>query len=251
MTPLSVVIITFNEEKNIDRCITSVKDIADEIVVVDSFSTDKTPEICKKHKVKFIQHKFDGYTEQKNLANAKAKFPLVFSLDADEAPDETLKNEITHLKENPDAQGYSMNRLTNYCGKWIRHSGWYPDKKLRLWDIRHGEWSGSYIHEKVSMRDGAVIRHLKGNILHYSYYTISDHIKQVDKFTEIGATAAYTKGKRVNIVSILVSPAWKFFRDYFIRMGFLDGYYGFVISMISAHATFLKYAKIKELQKKP
>jgi len=250
MIPLSVVIITFNEEKNIGRCIASVKDIADEIVVVDSFSTDKTEKICKEHKVKFIQHKFEGHIEQKNWAITNATYPHILSLDADEALDAQLLNEIQKVKENWNVDGYTFNRLTNYCGKWIRHSGWYPDKKLRLWDSRKGKWGGVNPHDRYILNEGAQVQHIKGNILHYSYYTISDHIQQVDKFTEIGAAAAYNNGRRVNIVSILLTPVWKFIRDYFIRLGFLDGYYGFVIASISAHATFLKYAKIKELQKK-
>src|ERR1041385_5289202 len=129
---LSVVIITYNEEKNIVRCLDSIREIADDIVVVDSFSTDKTEMICKEKGVRFIQHKFEGHIEQKNWAITQAKFPFVLSLDADEAPDEELKKEILKVKADANYDGYKMNRLTNYCGKWIRHCGWYPDTKLRI-----------------------------------------------------------------------------------------------------------------------
>ena len=134
MTKLSVVIITFNEEKNIARCLASIENIADDIVVVDSFSTDKTEQICLKFKVRFIQHKFEGHIQQKNWALQHAKYPHVLSLDADEALDEKLKSQIESIKGNWIADGYTMNRLTNYCGQWIKHCGWYPDKKLNNYD---------------------------------------------------------------------------------------------------------------------
>src|ERR1035437_7666308 len=142
MPQISVVIITFNEEKNIERCILSVQDLADDIVVVDSFSTDRTEEICKSHGVRFIQNHFNGHIEQKNFAISKAHFPYILSLDADEQLSEELKKSIQQVKNNWDADGYYFNRLTNYCGQWIRHSSWYPASKLRLWDSRKGKWGG-------------------------------------------------------------------------------------------------------------
>jgi len=250
MQKISAVIITYNEEQNIERCLNSVKDIADEIVVVDSFSTDKTEEICKSFDVNFIKHAFEGHIEQKNWAITQASNPYVLSLDADEELDKTLKNSILEAKQNWKFDGYSFNRLTNYCGKWIKHTGWYPDKKLRLWDSRKGEWKGQNPHDRYEMRKEAKIRHLKGDLLHYSYYTIHQHIEQVNKFTEIAANAAIQEGKRTNLFKILLHPLWKFIRDYFFKLGILDGYYGFVISIISSHATFIKHLKIRELTKK-
>lgn len=244
---LSVVIITFNEEKNIERCLTSVKEIADEIVVVDSFSTDNTKEICLKHNTTFIEHHFDGHIEQKNWAITQASSPYILSLDADEALTKELSNEIQKIKNNWQYDGYSFNRLTNYCGKWIKHCGWYPDKKLRLWDSRKGSWQGTNPHDRYEL-DSHNIQHINQDVLHYSYYTISDHIKQVNYFTDIAAKAAVKEGKTSSVFKILFNPCLKFFRDYIFKMGILDGYYGFVISMISSHATFLKYAKIKQLQ---
>src|SRR3954465_7519353 len=151
MLPLSAVIITFNEEKNIARCLDSLIGIVDDVVVIDSFSTDKTEEICKSKGVRFIQHVFEGHIQQKNWAITQAKFPHILSLDADEALDETLKQSILLLKNNWQKDGYYMNRLTNYCGKWIRHCGWYPDKKLRLWDSRKGHWTGTNPHDKYEL----------------------------------------------------------------------------------------------------
>ena len=246
---LSVIIITFNEEKNIERCLTSVKTIADEIVVVDSFSTDNTKEICLKYNVKFIEHQFDGHIEQKNWAISQATSPYILSLDADEALTEELIQEIQQIKNNWQYDGYTFNRLTNYCGKWIKHCGWYPDVKLRLFDSRKGSWKGTNPHDRCEL-DTATIKHINYDILHYSYYSISDHIKQVNYFTDIAAKAALKNGKKSSLFSILVKPPIKLLRDYFLKMGFLDGYYGLVISIISSHATFLKYAKLKQLSSK-
>jgi glycosyltransferase involved in cell wall biosynthesis len=247
MIKLSVVIITFNEEKNIGRCIDSVHEIADDIVVVDSFSTDKTEDICKDKGVRFVSHGFEGHIEQKNWAITQAKYPHVLSLDADEALDEKLRSSINETKVNWHADGYTMNRLTNYCGKWIRHTGWYPDRKLRLWDSRLGRWTGINPHDRYELKNESKILHLQGDILHYSYYSISDHIKQVNYFTEIAANASFAAGKKSSLFKILFSPVFKFIRDYFFKLGFLDGYYGFVISAISSQATFIKYVKLKQL----
>ena len=247
MIKLSIVIITFNEEKNIGRCLDSVIDVADDVVVVDSFSKDDTENICKQKGVRFIRHGFEGHIQQKNWAITQAKYPIVLSLDADEALDEKLKAAINEAKATWNVDGYTMNRLTNYCGKWIRHTGWYPDKKLRLWDSKKGEWTGVNPHDRFEMIKGSNINHLKGNILHYSYYSISDHIKQVDFFTEIAAKASFEQGKRSSLFKIIFSPIFKFIRDYIFKLGFLDGYYGFIISAISSHATFIKYVKLKQL----
>jgi len=251
MPKLSVVIITFNEEKNIERCLKSIEGIADDIIIIDSFSTDKTEEICKAKGVRFIQHKFDGHIEQKNWAITQAKYPHILSLDADEAIDEILKKSILEIKNNWQYDGYYMNRLTSYCGKWIYHCGWYPDRKLRIWDSRKGKWGGTNPHDKYELTDAAKNSgNLSGNILHYSYYSIEGHRKQTDKFSTIAANALFTKGKKSNLVKLYLSPTLKFIQSYFFQLGMLDGYYGFVICKISAHSTYLKYFKLKQLYKK-
>lgn len=249
MNKLSVVIITYNEAHNIGRCLESVKNIADEIVVLDSFSTDNTPEICKQAGVKFYQHAFDGHIQQKNRAITYASFPFILSLDADEALDETLQQEVLRIKQNKQADAYELNRLTNYCGKWIWHCGWYPDRKLRLWDSTKGKWEGTNPHDKYTLQPGATTQRLKGNILHYSFYTVDEHYKQVEYFSTIAARAYAQEGKKSSLVSIYVAPVIKFIRDYIIKRGVLDGYAGFTISRISAYATYLKYKKLYELQK--
>lgn len=248
MIPLSVVIITYNEEKNIGRCLDSVKEIADDIVVVDSFSTDRTKEICDSKAVRFVQHKFQGHIEQKNWAITQAKYPYILSLDADEALSEELKQSVLAVKHNWTHDGYYMNRLTNYCGKWIYHCGWYPDRKLRLFDSRKGKWVGINPHDKYEMFDGdKSTRLLKGDILHYSYYTLDDHYRQVEYFTTIAANAYFNNKQTVSLVKLFASPVVRFIHNYFIKLGFLDGTAGFTISRISAYATFLKYKKLRAL----
>lgn len=248
MPEISVVIITYNEEKNISRCIDSVKDVADEIVVLDSFSSDATKEICLAKGVSFYEHAFDGHIQQKNRAVTYAKYPHILSLDADEALDERLKKSIIKVKNNWEKDGYYMNRLTNYCGHWVKYCNWYPDKKLRLWDSRKGEWRGINPHDKYELFVGDKnTGYLKGDILHYSYYSVGDHYKQVDYFTSIAAKAYFEKGKKASYFKLLVNPIAKFIDHYVLHFGFLDGRAGFLISKISAYATYLKYKKLRDL----
>ncbi len=244
---LSVVIITFNEEDNIERCLKSVEGLADEIVVLDSFSTDKTESVCKSFGVKFYRQKFKGYIEQKNDVLKYASNNWVLSLDADEVLSNTLFTEIKKTMENPDADVYGFNRLNNYCGKWIRHSGWYPDKKLRLWKKEKGKWGGINPHDKLMTEKDAVIKYLKGDLLHYSYKTIDEHIAQINKFSTIAAIEAHKNGKKSNVTTILIRSFWKFVRNYFLKSGFLDGYYGFIVCSLTGWETFVKYVKLKEL----
>lgn len=251
MVKISVAIITLNEERNIGRCLESVKEIADDIVVVDSFSTDRTEEICMKYGARFFPRKWEGFVDTKNISSELALFDYVLSLDADEALSEELINSIKKVKENFSADGYTMNRMTNYCGKWIRHSGWYPDRKLRLYDRRKGQFEGLIIHEEIKMKPGSKVEHLLGNILHYSFYTIDEHRKQSEKFTTLGAEADFRKGKKAPVYKILFAPAVKFIQSYFFKLGFLDGKEGFTISKLSAAATFHKYSKLKKLYQQP
>ncbi len=248
MIKLSVVIITFNEEKNIERCLVSVKEIADEIVVLDSFSKDNTQAICEKHGVKFFQHAFDGHIQQKNRAITYASNEHVLSLDADEALDETLKKSILEIKNNFAKEGYYMNRLTNYCEHWVKHCGWYPDTKLRVWDRRKGHWTGINPHDKYELFTGDKnAGFLKGDILHYSYYSVEDHYKQVEYFTNISAKAYFENGKKAPLFKLIVNPVAKFIDHYVLKLGFLDGKAGYLISRISAFATYLKYKKLRDL----
>lgn len=248
MIKLSVVIITYNEEKNLARCLLSVKEVADEIVVLDSFSTDETRAICEKHNVRFFQHTFDGHIQQKNRAITYASNKHVLSLDADEALDTTLVKSILEVKKDFKKDGYYMNRLTNYCGHWVKHCGWYPDTKLRLWDSGKGQWTGINPHDKYELFAGDKnTGNLKGDILHYSYYTLEDHYKQVEYFTNIASKAYYQNGKKAPAFKLVINPVAKFIDHYILHLGFLDGKAGFLISKISAYATYLKYKKLRQL----
>jgi glycosyltransferase involved in cell wall biosynthesis len=249
MIKISAVIITFNEERNIGRCLNSLQGIADDIVVVDSFSTDNTEAIVKASGARFVSHAFEGHIQQKNWAISQAQFPYVLSLDADEALDEDLKKAILKVKESWSADGYYLQRLTNYCGRWIKHGLWYPDLKLRLWDSRKGQWGGQNPHDTFLMEKGATTKALEGHLLHYSIYTFEEHLAQIRKFTDISSKAAFVNGKRSSYFKLVFSPLLKFLRAYIFRLGFLDGKEGWMIARWSAYATYLKYSKLMRLQK--
>lgn len=250
MSFLSVVIITLNEEKNIGRCLESVRGLADEVVVVDSMSVDGTKKICSEFGVRFIEQTFLGYIEQKNFALDQASNDMVLSLDADEAVDDGLKAAIMQAKRDGfDADGYIMNRCSNYCGKWIRHGTWYPDRKLRIFNRKKGRWGGINPHDKVEMAAGTRITRLPGDILHYSYYNFSEHIAQLNKFTSIQAQAMYKQGKKASLIKLLISPVAAFISGYIFRGGFLDGLDGLMIARTVSYQTFAKYAKLLELQR--
>lgn len=244
---ISATIITFNEEKKIERCLKSLQGIADEIVVVDSFSTDATAEICARYPVVFLQNPFGGYIAQKNYAMERAAHDHVLSLDADEVLSEELKASILAVKEQwGDCDGYAFNRFNNYCGKWIRFCGWYPDRKIRLWDRRKGRWSGEDPHDKVQLSAGRV-KTLRGDLLHYAYLTVDEHLTQMHKFAEVAARAKYRNGKRpVFLVHVVLNPLFKFFRKYLLQLGFLDGYYGFVFCATTSALNFYKYLRLYE-----
>lgn len=244
---LSVVVITYNEEKNIGRCLASVREVADDIVVVDSYSTDRTGEICSQHGARFIPHTFYSHIDQKNWAITQAMYPHVLSLDADEALSDRLKRSILEVKNNWQHDGYYFNRLTNYCGKWIRHTTWYPSRKLRLWDARKGHWGGLNPHDKFQLDHGARKKHLRGDLLHYSYYTIGEHKAQLEKFSTIHAQSYYKMGVKTNKFKRLAHTAWRFMNDFIFRMGFIDGKSGFIISRLGAREVNLKYRKLKDL----
>ena len=249
MEKLSVVIISFNEENNIGRCIDSVKDVADEVIVLDSYSTDRTVAVSESRGAIVRHQAFLGYIEQNNLAVSMASNEYILNLDADEALHPVLADSIRKAKENFTSKAYKMNRCTNYCGKYIRHGSWYPDTKLRLYDRKIAEWGGLNPHNRLVLREEVEVAHLKGDILHYSYNSISEHVAQNNRFSTISAESLYSRGKKPSLFKILVNPIWAFVLSYLLRAGFLDGIYGFVIAIQIAHLTFLKYAKLYQLHK--
>ena len=251
MVKLSVVIITFNEEVNLARCIDSVTNIADELIIVDSNSTDNTLAIAGKYNATIIQRAFTGYADQKEFATRQASHNWILSLDADEEVTPELEKSINDVKRSPKYNVYAMPRLTNYCGKWIRHCGWYPDKQTRLYNRTKGVWAKKQVHEHWQMNDqGEQSGLLKGDLQHYSFRSISEHLKKIEKYSELAAKQAASQGKSASLFKIWASPKWHFFIEYFIKLGLLDGFYGYIICKLSAHATFIKYSKIRLYSKR-
>jgi glycosyltransferase involved in cell wall biosynthesis len=248
MSKLSVTIITYNEENNIGRCLQSVLPVADEIIVVDSMSTDRTKEICRGFPVTFFEQPFLGYIEQKNFALGKVSHPYVLSLDADEELGSELIDSIRREKQKGfSIDGYTMNRLNNYCGAWIRHGDYYPDRKLRLWNHLKGAWGGENPHDKVILAASGSVMQLTGNLHHYSFASITSHWMQMRKFSTIAASAMYRKSKKAGPLKPVLTAAWTFLRGYIFKAGFLDGKYGFTIARINAWYSWSKYHQLREL----
>lgn len=246
---ISAVIITFNEERNIERCLKSLDGVADEILVVDSYSTDQTRAICERYNVRFLEHDFEGHIQQKNYAMEQASNDWVLSLDADEALTDELKKSIASA-DLTRFDSFRLKRLTNFCGQWIKHCGWYPDKKTRLWNRNKGKWGGQNPHDRVEMESSSSTGELNGDLLHYSFYTLSEHVAQIQKFSSLAAQAAYDNGKRSSLITnVIIGPFYTFIKKYILQVGFLDGYFGFIISINTAYSKFLKYIKLRELQK--
>jgi len=246
MPKLSIVIITLNEERNILRCIESVKEVADEVLVMDSFSTDRTPEICKSAGVNFIQRTWEGYSATKNYAASLAANDWIFSIDADEAVSAELKDSVQKIKSGSHPLFCEVRRLTNYCGQWIRHGGWYPDIKLRLYDRRIASWQGE-VHEQLVLSAPRERLLLNGDLLHYSYYTTAEHDRQLEKFSALRARELFSKGEQAGWFKIAVKTVSKFLKIYVTRRGFLDGYYGWVIARKSARESYLRYSELRRL----
>jgi glycosyltransferase involved in cell wall biosynthesis len=248
MLKLSGVIITYNEERNMAECLASLVNVVDEIIVVDSYSTDGTKAICQRYGAKVIEQKFLGYVEQKNFALSQASYNHIVSLDGDEALSETLQQSIIDLKKNWTYDGYYCNRLNNFCGQWIKYSDWYPNKKLRVFDRRKGQWQGLNPHDYVALNEANTkIGHLKGDILHKTYQSYSEFNKKTEYFSTIAAQAYFDNGKKAPIWKIIWNPTWAFFKSYILRLGVLDGFNGLVICVQTANITFLKYTKLREL----
>jgi glycosyltransferase involved in cell wall biosynthesis len=247
---LSVVIIAFNESHRIARCIRSVLDVADEILVVDSFSEDDTCEIAEALGAVVIREKFRGYVEQKNFAMSRATGDLILSLDADEAIDKILLKEIMKIKESEsECVVFKMGRFNCYAGKWIYHGAWNPDQKIRLFGPESGRWAGVNLHEKFQPALGMQTISLKGKILHWSYDSVAAHESKIQNFARLGANSYFVAGKRAFWWNPLISPLFRFVRDYFFKAGFLDGSAGFTIAWLTAKEVRLKYQILRDLQK--
>jgi glycosyltransferase involved in cell wall biosynthesis len=246
---ISVVIITKNEEKNIARCLESVK-WADEIVIVDSQSEDRTLEIAEKYNAKIYSPPWHGYGPAKKEGVDKASNDWIFSIDADEEVSEQLKKEMLTILSNHDNKtfGYFVPRLTNFLGRWIKRSGWYPDYVLRLFNKEHGNFNDAVIHEAVEINEPKA--YLKSDLLHYSYPDLDEYFRKFNLYTTIGAEELFKKGKKSGFVNICLRPIVAFIKQYIIKLGFLDGMEGFLVCYLSAKAVLVKYAKLRTMIRK-
>lgn len=250
MQQISGVVITKNEEQNIKDCILSLQKVATEIIVLDSFSSDRTEQICRDLGVRFEQHPFDGMIQQKSRVIEMASKSHVLLLDADERLSPELIEYIECEREGGLKDAYEFNRLNNYCGKWIRHCGWYPDRKIRLWRKGCVEVVGTNPHDLYVAREGISVNRTELDLYHYTYTSIEQHERQIITFSTMAAREAYNKGIRTTLIATYVKPAFKFFRDYILKLGFLDGYHGWLVCRMGAHAKRMKCVKLYALQKK-
>jgi glycosyltransferase involved in cell wall biosynthesis len=243
---ISATIITLNEERNIARAIESLR-CCDEIVVVDSGSSDRTLELASRLGARVVETPWHGYAKQKNFAAEQARHDWILSLDADEALSEALEGEIWAIKKNgPRYDGYTMPRLAQYCGRWILHSGWHPDRKLRLYHRQRAQWVGEYVHESVRVRGR--VGHLRYNILHFTCSSLSEHLRTMDRYTTLAAQEVVARKKHVGAVQLLFDPLWTFVKSYFVQRGFLDGAEGLSIAWMAGLYTYLKYAKARYMK---
>lgn len=248
MSKISAVIITYNESANIARCIKSLKNVVDEIVVSDSNSEDDTKIIAEQLGAKVFVRGFEGYGATKNFANNQANNNWILSIDADEELDKILADHILNIKPNlNETTVYECQRLNNYCGTWIKHGGWYPDKKVRLFNKQHVKWNLAEVHETLEIPEHFNKHLLYGKLLHYSYTSVNGHLSKIEKYSTRGAEEALKKGKKSTWFKLYLSPAFRFIRDYIFKLGFLDGKYGFIIAKLTAKEVYLKYRKLKQL----
>jgi glycosyltransferase involved in cell wall biosynthesis len=240
---ISAAIITFNEERNIARVLESLR-CCDEILVLDSGSNDRTVEIANKLGARVVEASWHGYAAQKNIAANLASHDWVLSLDADESLSEALEAEIWQIKKTgPKFDGYTMPRLAQYLGRWILHSGWYPDRKIRLFDRCKARWVGEFVHESVKVN--GTVGHLQSNLLHFTCSSISEHLRTMDRYTTLAAQEIVTRKGSVSLARVLCDPTWTFFQTYLLKRGFLDGFEGLAIAYMAAFYNFSKYSKAR------
>jgi len=245
---ISACVITFNEEKNIHRCLGSLT-WCDEIIVLDSFSTDNTIELCKQYTENVHQEKWEGYITQRNRSKKLATHDWVLIMDADEEVSDEMREQIETVLQQDEIPfaGYEFPRQVYYLGRWIKFGEWNPDRKLRFFKKIKGNSGGEEPHDMVFI-DGPVKR-LSGKIYHYTYDDIADHIKQANHFSSLSAEAKFKAGKKAKITDIILRPSFRFVKSYLLKLGFLDGRRGFIIAYISAFSVTMKYYKLWDLQR--
>ncbi len=248
LNPISAVIITHNVADTIEPCLKALNQVCNEVLVLDSFSTDGTIEICERHGVKLMPQEWLGYAQTKNVGNKMAKNDWILSIDSDEVLSDELIETLQHLTLGNNTV-YSLDRLTNYCGKWVYHCGWYPEWKVRLFNRNDVKWQGDFVHETLSIPADFQEIKLKGKLYHYSYKDSEDHFNRINKYARLAAEERYSKKMKANFVKRWLSPVSRFMRTYFLKKGFLDGKAGFLISWRSAYMVWLRYNILNSLWK--
>ncbi len=243
---ISAIIITHNVADSIGQCLEALNKVCEDIVVLDSFSDDGTVEICQNLGARLVSQEWLGYAQTKNLGNKLAKNDWILSIDSDEVLSDELIDSINRLTVK-DGHVYSLDRLTNFCGKWVYHSGWYPEWKTRLFNREYVKWKGDYVHETLNVPPGYSEIRLKGKLFHYSYKNKEDHLERIKKYARLSAEERFEEGKKASFVKIYLSPIARFFRTYIVKKGVLDGKEGFLISWRSAYMVRLRYSILKEL----
>ncbi len=249
MSEISAVIITFNEAENIERCLQSLKSFVDEIIVVDAHSSDQTRDICEAQGARVFLREWQGYASAKNFGNRQAAHAYIFSIDADEVVSEALAQSIRRYKANLSGV-YLVNRLTSYCGHWVRHCGWYPDRKVRLFPKDACLWKGDFVHEHLECPAHLNRTVLHGDLLHYSFISLSDHVQRIDHYSGLASEELFQSGKKANWIQLLFNPPAKFLKTFIVKQGFRDGFYGFCIAALSGFDVFLRYAKLQHLHRR-
>lgn len=245
MNRLAVTFITKNEERNLPRAIASVKDLADELIVADSGSTDRTLQIATEAGARIFARAWSGFADQRNFAAEQAKCDWILALDADEELSEKLRESVRVWKTaDPQFEAYEFSRCANYLGKWIRHSGWYPDRKTRLYRRGSGRFEGA-AHD--SFRASVRVGRLRGDLLHHAFATTEQHEATVEAYSSAAAQELFAAGKQRTGAALAFAPAWTFFRRVVLQAGFLDGWRGWQIARLSARYTRLKYLKLAQL----
>lgn len=242
----SAVVISHNEARTIGACVTALRKVCDEVLVLDSQSTDGTLEICEKLGAKVVQQEWLGYTKTKNLGNGMASHDWILSIDSDEVLSEELVETLKKLKLEPN-KVYSLDRITEFEGQWVRHSGWYPEWKPRLFDRRQVQWQGDFVHETLRIPTSFKVEKLKGKLYHYSYKDSDDHLKRLEKYARLGAEGQFATGKKVTFVKRYLAPSFRFFKGFFIKKGFLDGRIGLEICRREAAMVRRRYEILEEL----
>lgn len=249
MVKLSVVILTYNEAVNIRRCIESVRGVADEVLVIDSFSSDNTVAIARECGARVVQNPWENYNIQRAFGAKTAEYDHVLALDADEYLDDDLRRSLLQVKESWTKDAYRLIRLNRIGNTWIRHTSWYPDRKLRLFDRRKVEFVSRAGHDIIQLKQKGTIGKVQGHLLHLANFNLHERALRDNETSTEGARYYYQKGRKGSWLRILFKPFFRFFVEYFLRLGFLSGFYGYAIARTAAHYVFLREAKLLEMNR--